>query len=152
MVKAAVVYYSMFGNTEKVAKALAAGLASEGVDVEVASVDTVNFEELGKVDLLCVGSPVQAWSVSKPVNQFLDRLKSEKGLSGKKAFAFDTKMKVRLAGGAAGKIERKLKDMGLTIARPSVSAIVGGREGPLEEDAEETFKQIGTELAKMLQF
>jgi hypothetical protein len=55
-----------------------------------------------------------------------------------------------LAGSAAGKIEKKLKDIGLTIARHSESAVVEGREGPLEESAEGTFKQIGAELAKML--
>ncbi len=148
--KTAVVYYSMFGNTEKVAKALAAGLASGGVDVDVVSVDGVKFDELGKVDLLCVGSPVHGWNASKPINEFLERLETVKELNGKKAFAFDTKMKSRFAGGAGGKIEKKLKDMGLTIARHSESAIVEGREGPLEESAEETFKQIGAEIAKTL--
>jgi flavorubredoxin len=150
VVKVTVVYYSMFGNTEKVAKALAAGVESGGADVDVVSADAVRFDELGKVDLLCVGSPVHGWSVSKPIQEFLERLKSVKGLSGKKGFAFDTKMKSRLAGNAGGKIERKLKDIGLTIVRHSESAIVEGREGPLEEGAEEAFKQIGTELAKML--
>jgi flavorubredoxin len=150
VVKALVVYDSLFGNTEKVAKALAAGLESGGVDVSVVKVDAVRFDELGGVDLLCVGSPVHAWSASKPVNEFLERLKSVGGLTGKKAFAFDTKMESRLAGSAGGKIERKLKDLGLTIARHSESAIVKGREGPLEEGAEGTFKQIGAELAKML--
>jgi len=150
VVKALVVYDSMYGNTEKVAKALAAGLESGGVDVDVVKVDAVKFDELGEVDLLCVGSPVHAWNASKPVKEFLERLKSVEGLSGKKAFAFDTKMKSRLAGSAGGKIERKLKDLGLTIAKPSESAIVKGREGPLKESAEGTFKQIGAELAKML--
>jgi flavorubredoxin len=150
VVKASVVYDSVYGNTEKVAKALAAGLESGGVGVDVVKVDAVRFDELGEVDLLCVGSPVHAWSVSKPVNEFLERLKSVDGLSGKKAFAFDTKMKSRLAGSAGGKIERNLKDLGLTIAKPGESAVVKGREGPLEESAEETFKQIGNELAKML--
>jgi len=150
VVKASVVYYSLYGNTEKVAKALAAGLESGGVDVNVVKVDEVKFDELGEVDLLCVGSPVHAWNTSKPVQDFLERLKSVEGLTGKKAFAFDTKMKSRLAGSAGGKIERKLKDLGLTIARHSESAIVKGRDGPLEESAEDTFKQIGAELAKML--
>jgi hypothetical protein len=59
-------------------------------------------------------------------------------------------MKSRLAGSAGDKIERKLKDLGLTIPKHSESAIVMGRDGPLEENAEETFKQIGSELAKML--
>jgi flavorubredoxin len=150
VVKALVVYYSVYGNTEKVAKALAAGLQSGGVDVDAVKVDAVKVDELGKVDLLCVGSPVHAWSASKPVKEFLERLQSVEGLSGKKAFAFDTKMQSRMAGSAGGKIERKLKDIGFTIAKHSESAIVKGREGPLQESAEETFKQIGAELAKML--
>jgi flavodoxin len=148
--KALVVYYSMYGNTEKVARALAKGLEEGGVEVDVVKVDAVKFDELGGVDLLVVGSPVHAWSASKPVKEFLERLKSVEGLSGKKGFAFDTKMKSRLTGSAGGKIEMKLKDLGLTITKPSVSAIVKGREGPLEEDAEETFKQIGAELAKIM--
>jgi len=150
MAKASVVYYSMFGNTEKVARALAKGLENSGVEVDVVAVDAVKFDELGGVDLLCVGSPVQAWNAAKPVKDFLERLKTVQGLSGKKAFAFDTKMKSRLAGSAGGKIESKLKELGMTIVKPSVSAIVKGREGPLEEGAEEKFTQIGTELGKML--
>lgn len=150
MVKALVVYDSVYGNTEKVARALAAGLESGGVDVDVVKVDAIRFDELSRIDLLCIGSPVHAWSASKPVKEFLERLKSVEGLSGKKAFAFDTKMKSRFAGSAGGKIERKLESLGLTVAKHSESAIVKGREGPLEESAEETFKQIGTELAKML--
>jgi len=150
MVRASVVYDSVFGNTEKVAKALAAGLESAGVDVNVVKVDAVKFDELGGVDLLCVGTPVHAWGASEPVKEFLERLKSVESLTGKKAFAFDTKMKSRLAGSAGGKIERKLKDLGLTIVRHSESAVVEGREGPLEEGAEGKFRQIGTELAKML--
>jgi flavorubredoxin len=140
----------MFGNTEKIAKALAAGLESGGVDVEVVNVDAVKFDELSKVALLCVGSPVHAWGPSKPVNEFLEHLKTVEGLSGKKAFAFDTKMKSRWAGSAGGKIERKLKDVGLTVVRNSESAVVEGRGGPLKEGVEETFKQIGAELAKTL--
>ena len=78
-------------------------------------------------------------------------MKSVKGLNGKKAFAFDTKMsRSKLAGDAGGKIEGKLKNLGLTIVKPHASAVVKGREGPLEEGAEETFKQLGAELAKML--
>jgi hypothetical protein len=81
------------------------------------------------------------------VKEFLERLKNVEGLTGKKAFAFDTKMKSRLAGSAGGKIEKKLKDLGFTIAKQNASALVKGTKGPLEESAEETFKQIGAELA-----
>ena len=147
--KALVVYDSMYGNTEKLAKALGAGLASGGVDVAFQKVDSVNIRELTGVDLLCVGSPTHAWNASKPTKEFLEQLKNVEGLSGKKAFAFATKMRSRLAGDAGGKIENKLRDAGLTIARHSETAIVEGREGPLEENAEETLKKIGAELAKI---
>jgi flavorubredoxin len=140
----------MFGNTEKVAKALAKGLEESGVNVDCVRVDAAKFDELSGYDLLVVGSPVHAWSVSKPIKEFLERLKGVEGLSGKKAFAFDTKMRNRLAGSAGGKIEGKLKSLGLTIIKPHASAVVKGREGPLEEGAEETFRQLGAELAKMI--
>jgi flavodoxin len=151
MGKALVVYDTVYGNTEKVAKALAKGLEEGGVVVDSVKVDAAKFDELSGYDLLAVGSPVQAWSTSKATKAFLENLKSVKGLNGKKAFAFDTKMsRSKLAGDAGGKIEGKLKNLGLTIVKPHASAVVKGREGPLEEGAEETFKQLGAELAKMM--
>jgi flavodoxin len=150
MVRALVVYYSVYGNTEKVAKALSAGLQSAGCDVETARVDAVKYNELNDVDLLCIGTPVHAWNISKPAKEFLDRLGSQQGLGGKKAFAFDTKMKSRMAGTAGGKIEKKLRKLGFEIVEPAKSAVVKGREGPLEEGAEERFKQIGADLAKKI--
>lgn len=140
----------MYGNTEQVAEALAAGLQSGGCDVKTAKVDAVKFDELSDIDLLCVGTPVHAWNVSRPVKKFLGQLTGLEGLSGKKAFAFDTKLRSRLAGSAGGKVDKKLSGIGFEIVRPAQSAIVLGKEGPLEEGAEETFKQIGTELASML--
>jgi menaquinone-dependent protoporphyrinogen IX oxidase len=149
--KALVVYESVFGNTEKLARALAQGLEQGGVNAECVQVDVVKFDELKGYDLLVVGGPVHGWNVSKPVKGFLERLKSVEGLSGKKAFSFDTKMsRSRLAGDAGGKVERKLKGLGLTILKAHASAVVKGREGPLEAGAEETFKQLGADLAKMI--
>jgi flavodoxin len=149
--KALVVYDSVYGNTEKVARALAKGLEDGGVYVDCVRVEAAKFDEFNGYDLLVVGGPVHAWSASKPIKAFLERLKSVEGLSGKKAFALDTKMsRSRLAGSAAGKIEGKLKSLGLTIIKPHASAVVKGRKGPLEEGAEETFKQLGAELAKMM--
>ena len=150
MVTALIVYYTMFGNTEKIAVSLAEGLKTGGVDSKVVRVEEAKFDELDKFDLLCVGSPVHAWNVSKPVRDFLERLNVIGGLNGKKGFAFDTKAKTRLAGDAAGKIERKLKGLGLTIVKPHMSAIVLGREGPLEDGSELKFKQLGTDIAKSL--
>jgi flavodoxin len=149
--KALVVYDSVYGNTEKIAKALAKGLGDSGVDVDTLQVDLVKFDELSRYDLLVVGGPVHAWSATKPIKAFLERLKTVENLSGKKAFAYDTKLsKSSLAGSVGGKIEGNLKGLGLTIVKPHATAVVKGREGPLEEGAEEAFTQIGAELAKMM--
>ncbi len=146
--KALIVYDSVFGNTEKLANALASGLKGEKIDVDVVKVDSVNLEELSRVDLLCVGSPTHAWNASKSTKEFLEHLLTVQGLKGKKAFAFATKMKSRLSGDAGGEIENKLKDAGLTVTRRAYTANVEGREGPLEEGAEEALKKIGEELAQ----
>lgn len=150
MTKALVVYYSVYGNTEKVAKALSEGLQSAGCEVQTARVDAVEYDELSSIDLLCIGTPVHAWNISKPAKEFLARLETQQGLSGKKAFAFDTKLKSRMAGTAGGKIEKKLRKLGFEIVEPAKSAVVKGREGPLEEGAEDEFKQIGANLAKKI--
>jgi flavodoxin len=146
-----VVYDSVFGNTEKLARALAQGLEDGGADAECVRVDMVKFDELKGSDFLVVAGPVHGWNVSKPIRAFLERLKSVEGLSGKKAFSFDTKMsRSMLAGDAGGKVERKLKSLGFMIVKAHASAVVKGRQGPLEEGAEERFKELGAELAKMI--
>jgi flavodoxin len=149
--KALVVYDSVYGITEKIAKALAKGLVDSGVDVDTLRADVVKFDELSMYDLLIVGGPVHAWSATQPIKTFLERLKTVKGLSGKKAFAYDTILsKSSLAGSVGGKIEDNFKGLGLKIVKPHATAVVKGREGPLEEGAEEAFTQLGAELAKTM--
>ncbi|MFW9909890.1 MAG: flavodoxin family protein [Candidatus Thorarchaeota archaeon] len=150
MTKAIVVYYSRFGNTEKIAKALAAGLQSREVETEIRRVEEVKVDEIGEFNLMCVGTPTHAWNISKPVKEFVGHLQNLGSGGGKKAFVFDTKFKSRLAGSAGRKLEKKLKDMGFLIARPAESAIVLGTEGPLEENAEATFMEIGKDLSSLI--
>ena len=52
MGKALVVYDTVYGNTEKVAKALAKGLEEGGVVVDSVRVDAAKFDELGMICLL----------------------------------------------------------------------------------------------------
>ena len=77
-------------------------------------------------------------------------MKGLEGLSSRKASAFDTKFKSRLAESAGGKIEKKLRGLGFAIVESARSAIVLGNESPLEESAEGTFKQIGERLANTM--
>ena len=151
MKNAVIVYDSVYGNTEKVARALAQGMEKSGsVKAALFRVNEADVGKLTEYDVILVGAPTHAWNASKPMRMFLDEI-GESALKGKKSFAFDTKMKSRLAGSGAKHIEERLLKLGAEIVRERVSAIVKGREGPLEDGAESKFIGIGLEIAKVIQ-
>jgi len=158
MRKGIVVYDSNFGNTEKIARALALGLGEKGAEIDCLKVDQVDVERLAEYDFIAVGGPTHVISASKPMKEFLERLKAV-DLRGLKGFSFDTRNESRMnsrmwlmfENSAARVIESALRGMKVDIVRPRRSAIVEGREGPLHEDMEETFKQMGVEIAESLQ-
>ncbi len=89
------------------------------------SLEEVTQDSLERCDLLAVGGPTEILSASKPVKEFLARLRSS-GLRGKRAFAFDTRLEARFSGSAAKYIERHLARLGMEVAHPPLSAIVRG--------------------------
>ncbi len=147
MTKGIVIFDSKYGNTERIAKALASGLQGEGVDVECVRCDRVQMDSLKEYDLLAIGGPTQYGTISAPLEEFLRKLPPA-DVRGKKAFAFDTRYADERAGSAAKDIQARLEKMGFEVVRPRASAIVLGGEGPLEIGAEEAFKRLGADLAK----
>jgi len=143
--RAIVIYDTKFGNTEKIARALARGMEKQGVKVDCVKTDEVDIDKLVEYDFLAIGGPTHVRGVSKPMKAFLEKLKSV-DLRGKKAFAFDTKLKAWWAGSAGKGIEKTLKRLGMSIVKPHSSAIVTGSEGPLKEGMEEMFEQFGGEM------
>ena len=63
--RALVVFESMFGNTEKVAAAVAHGLQLEGIDTGLLEVHAAPATLSPDVDLLVVGAPTHAFSMSR---------------------------------------------------------------------------------------
>ncbi|HWU23974.1 MAG TPA: flavodoxin domain-containing protein [Nocardioides sp.] len=63
--KAYVIYESAFGNTRQLAEAIAAGLG-DAVTVDVRDVDT---EQLADSDLVVLGGPTHAFSMSRPATR-----------------------------------------------------------------------------------
>jgi flavodoxin len=145
MKKAIVIYDTKFGNTEKIAKALAEGMSEQGIEVDCINVEDVKIDKLSEYDLLAIGGPTHGFGMSKPIKDFIQKLKHV-DLRDKKAFAFDTKNRGRWGSAAKG-IEKRLKTMDVNIVMPCASAIVLGLKGPLQEGMERKFKQIGAELA-----
>ena len=64
--RAVVVFESMFGNTEQVARAVGRGLETEGVHVDVLEVNHAPELVPSEVSLLVVGAPTHAFSLSRP--------------------------------------------------------------------------------------
>jgi len=141
--KTMVLYDSVYGNTEKVARAIAAVLA-QAAEVEVQLVSAATAEQLRGLDLLVVGSPTQAFGPIQGTKDFLKSL-TGKSLQGKKVAAFDTRMDVKVVnnavltfmagifGYAAEKISRGLKSAGGVEAIAPGGFFVTGNEGPLTE-------------------
>src|SRR4051794_39550000 len=65
-VRALVVYESMFGCTEKVAGAVADGLRQGGLEVQLTEVREAAPAGATGFDLLVVGAPTHAFSLSRP--------------------------------------------------------------------------------------
>ena len=149
--KALVVYESMFGNTEEVARAIAHGLSTH-VTTDTLPVRRAPADVAAGYDLVVVGGPTHAFSMSRPstredagrqgarqadaqhgqgIREWLDALPSHfhHGV----AAAFDTRVaKVRhLPGSAAKKADKVLRHHGLSHLAHPESFYVEDTDGPL---------------------
>jgi menaquinone-dependent protoporphyrinogen IX oxidase len=124
--RALVAYGSRFGNTQRIAEALANGLRrSPGNEVDCRGIEEVDSATLRRYELVAVGGPTEIASASKPMKEFFGRLPAG-AMTGLRGFAFDTRFDSRLAGSAGAYIERHLKRLGAEIVYPHASATVRG--------------------------
>ena len=71
MKKALIVYLSITGNTEKVAKSLYQGLVAGGFTTVIKKVQDAADEDFFDYDLVCFGTPSYNWHVPKPAEDYL---------------------------------------------------------------------------------
>jgi flavodoxin len=149
--KALVVYDSVYGNTEKIARAIADALAGKG-EARLVRAGTVGVDDIGGVDLLVVGAPTQGGRPTPIVQAFLKGIPPGR-LASVRAAAFDTRIVkggagtvAKLFGYAARRIESELIRCG---ARQIVTQgfAVKGRGGPLEDGEEARAREWATSLA-----
>jgi flavodoxin len=130
--KTMIVFDTMFGNTEKIARAIGAALSGE---VVIKKADETSSADLQKIDLLLIGSPVQGGRPLKATQKFIDSL-TESQVKGLKTAAFDTRMTgnfPKLFGWAAKRISDALKKKGVEMVVEPEGFFVKGKEGPLLE-------------------
>jgi flavodoxin len=123
-----VIYDSNFGNTRAIAEAIAERISNW----TALHVDEVTLDDVKDLDLIIVGSPINGWRPTGAIHDFLAKLPAD-SLKGVYAAAFDTRVKMIIAGNAAKQIAAQLERVGAVLIAPPVGFIVKDREGPLAE-------------------
>lgn len=126
-----VIYDSQYGNTERIAQAIAGALA-ERANVQLVPMAQAPALLSANVDLLILGGPTQSRGPTPAMRAFLANLPSQV-LKGLPAASFDTRLSKPewLTGSAARGIAETLGKMGVSLLLPSESFLVTGKEGPL---------------------
>jgi flavodoxin I len=129
--KALIVYDSQQGNTEKVAQAIADGIAGE---VKVCRVGEAAPDDFKSLDLLVIGSPTHGGRPTPAIQSLVKDLPGP--VSTVRVAAFDTRMPagwVKIFGFAADRIAKALKGKGWTLSTRPEGFYVGKSEGPLKD-------------------
>ena len=132
--KILIIYDSVYGNTEQIARAIATALNDSG-KVEILDAREIDNRNLKNVDLLIIGAPTQGGRPTPPIHDFLDKIYrqdiKQTGLA-----AFDTRLTakwVKIFGYAADKIADNLKHKGGNLIASPEGFFVKGGKGPLIE-------------------
>jgi flavodoxin len=146
--RALVVYESMFGNTREVASAVARGLATH-MAVDLYEVGDAPDEVGEGTDLVVVGGPTHAFSMSRPTTRRSAADQAEtplvstgRGLRewidaagptlrGRAVATFGTRIDKSLAGSAARSAHKRLRRLGCRPVAPAENFSVDGTTGPL---------------------
>jgi flavodoxin I len=149
--KTLVIFDSQWGNTEKIARAMAGALTGE---VLVKSAATASAADLQKIDLLLIGSATQGGRFLKPTQALLEGVK-ESDIKGLNTASYDTRLTgnfVKIFGWAAKKIADVLKKKGAAVIAEPEGFFVKGKEGPIMdgelERAAEWAKKVQASVSK----
>jgi hypothetical protein len=166
-----VVYESLFGNTRRIAEAIAAGARDAHPSVRVRLLSTSTAPSDG-ADLLIVGGPTHALRMSTAASRYQGAQPGKQGVTiasesspdgpgarewlgilpaakdGGSAAAFDTRLPFPLAGGAARGIAKRLRRHGYRLVAHPEEFVVNGAQGPLRAGEEARAKAWGTELVR----
>jgi flavodoxin len=132
--KTLVVYDSVYGNTEIIARAIADAIPGE---VDARRVGQVNTEDLETVDLLVFGSPTHGAMPTEAAQGLLSRI-GPPAREDARAATFDTRLTwgflERWGGFAAPKMADTLKEKGWVLAgEPGGFFVKGLKKGPLKQ-------------------
>lgn len=156
-----IVVESQFGNTIRIARAVAAGLTDAGAAVDVLRCSEASGPISDDVQLLLVGAPTHNMRLSNPASrkQALERGASQGEGSGLadwigrveprpdlRVVTFDTTMGGKFTGSAAKAAVKLLRGRGFRHSEKGQSFIVDAASGPLHEGEEDRARTWAAEL------
>jgi flavodoxin len=144
----AVIYYSRWGNCEKIARSIAAGLASRAEEVYLSEIECLEGTH-DETDCLVFGSPTGTGRPARVMRRFIKRFVGE-SFAGKQFVAFSTGLESEIRYGnrqAADELHEILVRHGLRPLSPPFKAAVTGLKGPLVDGEEDRARRFGEDLA-----
>ena len=156
--KTLIVYDSVFGNTEQIARAIGQALGAPE-QAETLHVTKVTPARLIGEELVIVGSPTRGFRPTETNTKFQDAIPGD-GLNGIKVAAFDTRISVadvnnrvlnlfvKIFGYAAQPIAKKLTKKGGTLVAAPEGFFVKGSEGPLKDGERERAAEWGKSITQ----
>lgn len=144
--KVLVMYDSIYGNTERVARLISEGLREKGLEAECRHQSESGEEDFMGKDLWVLGSPTR-WG--RPTFRFKTLVLNGVKETGKDHdfVAFDTRYE-NMHSGAADRLSNLLTRKGLRMILPPEHFIMDGNE--LRQDQEEKARQLGWTIASLL--
>lgn len=153
--KILVLYDSLYGNTEKIARSIA-GVYTDP-EVKLKHIKDFAYSDLADVDLLIAGSPTHGGRPSQGMKDFLSVLPVG-SLKNIKTAAFDTgipvdekkgfvRLVIRFFGYASKHIANALKKNGAAVLAAETFFVLD-KEGPLKEGETDRSKQWASGLLK----
>ncbi len=155
--KTLIIYDSLHGNTQDIAKAIYEGLNTP--EKKILAVEKATTDDLKDIQLLIVGSPTHGGTAKPLLLEFLKRIPNE-SLNGVKVATFDTrfleskqktalKLLMKVIGYAAPKIASKLESKGGVLVDKPQGFFVKTEKGPLLPDELVRAKQWGESILKI---
>jgi len=143
--KILILFDSLYGNTEKIARAVARGFGDHQVTLKRIT-DAADLH-LSPFDLVVFGSPVLGGRATERMNNFLKQVPLS-GLEGRRTAVFDTRIPadtagaflrfvMRVLGYAAPRMAKQLQSKGAELAGSPEGFFVTDKEGPLRKGEEE---------------